>query len=160
MRPRCARSASRPSRTRPRRTSFQALIGGDAWVEGLSQVAERDGELVAYAVLSRCAVGYIDALVLAPCAVREDVQRQGAGTATIEAALASARAAGEPVIVALGNSRYYARFGFVQASTLRISAPVVVPDEALMALALTRTRPAARSPIPPSSELSPLRADP
>jgi putative acetyltransferase len=112
-----------------------ALLGSDAWVDGLSQVAERDGELVAYAVLSRCTVGGVDALALAPCAVREDLQRQGAGSETIEAALRAARETGEKLVVVLGHAAYYPRFGFVRASELAISAPIDVPDEAMMALA-------------------------
>src|SRR3954468_206221 len=119
----------------------QALIAGEAWIDGLSHVAERDGELVAYAILSRCGVGGADALALAPCAVREDLQRQGAGSATIAAALDAARAAGEALVVVLGHAAYYPRFGFVRASSLGISAPVGLPDEALMALPLRNDPP-------------------
>jgi len=118
-----------------------ALLAGDAWVDGLSQVAEADdGWLVAYAILSRCQIDGAPALALAPCAVHPDVQRQGVGTATIAAALEAARAAGEPLVVVLGPAAYYARFGFVRASTLGIGAPLDVPDEAWMALVLDPER--------------------
>ena len=77
-----------------------ALLAGDAWVDGLSHVAEAgDGSLVAYAILSRCQIDGAPALALAPCAVHPDVQRQGVGTATIAAALEAARAAGEALVV-------------------------------------------------------------
>jgi predicted N-acetyltransferase YhbS len=128
----------------------EALIDSDAWIDGLSQVAEHHGELIAYAVLSRCTVGGEPALVLAPCAVREDRQRQGAGTATIEAALAAARAAGEALVVVLGHPAYYPRFGFVRASTLAIRAPVEVPDDALLALAFTDDPPRGTIAYPPA----------
>jgi putative acetyltransferase len=138
----------------------EALIGSEAWVDGLSQVAERDDALVAYAVLSRCTVEGVPALVLAPCAVREELQRQGAGTATIEAALDAARGAGEPLIVALGNARYYARFGFVPASTLGISAPVELPDPSLLALALAGDAPRGTIAYPAAFGIVPAPADP
>src|SRR6478735_5476792 len=103
-----------------------ALLAGDAWVDGLSQVAEADdGSL---------------ALALAPCAVHPDVQRRGVGTATIAAALEAARAAGEALVVVLGHAAYYARFGFVRASTLGIEAPLDVPEDAWMALVLDPER--------------------
>ena len=112
-------------------------LAGDAWVDGLSHVAEADdGSLVAYAILSRCQIDGSPALALAPCAVHPDVQRQGVGTATIAAALEAARAAGEALVVVLGHAAYYPRFGFVRASTLGVGAPLDVPDEAWMALVL------------------------
>ena len=117
------------------------LIAGDAWVDGLSHVAEaEDGSLVAYAILSRCHIGGVAALALAPCAVHPDQQRQGVGTATIAAALDAARAAGEPLVVVLGHATYYPRFGFVRGSALGISAPLDVPDEAWMVLVLDPER--------------------
>jgi predicted N-acetyltransferase YhbS len=118
-----------------------ALVAGDAWIDGLSHVAEaEDGSLVAYAILSRCEIDGWPALALAPCAVRPDLQRQGVGTATIAAALDAARAAGEALVVVLGHAAYYPRFGFVRASTLGIGAPLDVPDDAWMALLLDPER--------------------
>jgi putative acetyltransferase len=41
----------------------------------------------------------------------------------MEAALAAAEVTGEPVVVLLGDPKYYSRFGFVPASTLGIESP-------------------------------------
>jgi putative acetyltransferase len=114
-----------------------ALRGSDAWIDGLSIVAEDDeANVVAHALLTRCHVGGSPALALAPCAVLPRVQRRGAGSAAVGAALSAARAMGENLVVVLGHPDYYPRFGFVSASSLGIRVGFEVPDEALMALAL------------------------
>ncbi|MFI9024927.1 GNAT family N-acetyltransferase [Streptomyces sp. NPDC053560] len=119
-----------------------------AWLDGLSLVAEApDGTVAAHALLTRCHVGGRPALALAPCAVLPAHQRRGAGSAVIRAALDAARARGEHLVVVLGHPGYYPRFGFVPASRWGISAPMEVPDEALMALPLDAAAPDAR-PVP------------
>ena len=64
------------------------------------------------------------------------VQRRGAGSAAIRAALEAAQALGEKLVVVVGHPDYYRRFGFVPASGFGIHVNFEVPDEALMALAL------------------------
>ncbi|GAA1533579.1 N-acetyltransferase [Dactylosporangium maewongense] len=114
-----------------------ALRADPAWIDGLSVVAAgEDGEAVGYALLTRCHIGGEPALALAPCSVLPRVQRQGAGSAAIRAALDAARAMGEQTVVVLGHAEYYPRFGFGRASQFGIRAPFDVPDEALMAMAL------------------------
>ncbi|KUL51446.1 transferase [Streptomyces sp. NRRL F-4489] len=114
----------------------------DAWIDGLSLVAEApDGTVAGHALLTRCRIGGRPALALAPCAVLPDHQRQGAGTAAVRAALAAARERGESLVVVLGHPGYYPRFGFAPASRFGIRAPFDVPDEALMALSLDASRP-------------------
>jgi putative acetyltransferase len=114
-----------------------ALRGGDAWIEGLSIVTEGpEGNVVGHALLSRCHVESAPALALAPCAVVPQLQRTGAGSAAIRAALDVARARGEELVVVLGHPGYYPRFGFTPASRFGIRAGFDVPDEAMMALAL------------------------
>lgn len=114
-----------------------ALRARGEWIDGLSIVAEDPhGTVVAHALLSRCHVDGVPALALAPCAVLPRVQRTGAGSAAIRAGLDAARAFGENLVIVLGHSDYYRRFGFIPASGFGIHASVEVPDEALMALAL------------------------
>ena len=114
-----------------------ALRASDAWIDGLSIVAEDpDGTVVAHALLTRCHVGSAPALALAPCAVLPRVQRTGAGSAAIRAGLQAARARGESLVVVLGHADFYPRLGFIPASAFGIRASFEVPDEALMALAL------------------------
>jgi predicted N-acetyltransferase YhbS len=121
-----------------------ALRASDAWIDGLSIVAEdSEGTVVAHALLSRCRVDGVPALALAPCAVLPRVQRTGAGSAAIQAGLEAAAALGENLVVVLGHPAYYRRFGFIPAWAFGIRASFEVPDEALMALALD---PSAETP--------------
>ncbi|MFD7996711.1 GNAT family N-acetyltransferase [Streptomyces mexicanus] len=113
-----------------------------AWIEGLSLVAaDETGHPVGHALLTRCRIGTTPALCLAPCAVRPEQQRTGAGTAAIRAALAAARSLGERHVVVLGHPAYYPRFGFTRASTHGIGLTIDVPDDALMALSLDADHP-------------------
>jgi putative acetyltransferase len=114
-----------------------ALRESDAWIDGLSVVAEDgEGSVVGHALLTRCHVGSSPALALAPCAVLPRAQRRGAGSAAIRAGLGAGRAMGENLVVVLGHPDYYPRFGFVAAASFGIRAGFEVPDGALMALAL------------------------
>ena len=74
-------------------------------------------------------------LGLGPIGVLPDRQGDGIGAALMEAAIARARDAGEPLVVLLGHPGYYPRFGFVPASTARDHA----------AGRRSRTRPSWRS---------------
>ncbi|MCE0762613.1 N-acetyltransferase [Pseudonocardia kujensis] len=115
-----------------------ALRSDPAWIDGLSVVAESpDGEIVGHALLTRCHVGEVPALCLAPCSVLPAHQRSGAGSAAIRAVLADARNRGERFVIVLGHPDYYPRFGFGRASAHGIRLSAEVPDEALMALSLT-----------------------
>lgn len=110
-----------------------------AWLPGLSVVVtDTDGPVVGHALLTRCRVGGVPALALAPCAVRTDRQREGAGGAAVRAALAAARAAGESAVVVLGHPSYYPRFGFTPCADAGITAPPGQdwPREAFLALTL------------------------
>jgi predicted N-acetyltransferase YhbS len=114
----------------------------EAWIPGLSIVAaDTSGRLVAHALFTRCRVGGQSALVLGPCAVLPEVQRQGAGSAAIQAGLEAAREMGEDLVVVLGHPTYYPRFGFTPASRWGIVPPFDVPDDVIMALPLNANRP-------------------
>ncbi|WCE00535.1 N-acetyltransferase [Streptomyces sp. HUAS 31] len=119
-----------------------ALREDPSWIEGLSFVStDDDGRPVGFALLTRCHIGDVPALCLAPCAVRPEWQRAGAGSAAVRAALAAARDMGEHHVVVLGHPAYYPRFGFTRASAHGIGLTIDVPDEALMALALDAGHP-------------------
>jgi predicted N-acetyltransferase YhbS len=115
----------------------------EAWIPSLSIVAVDDsGRVVAHALFSRCRVGSEPALVLGPCAVLPEVQRQCAGSAAIRAGLEAARAMGEGLVVVLGHPAFYPRFGFAPASRWGIVPPFEVPHDVIMALPLDPDRPA------------------
>ncbi|OON77277.1 GNAT family N-acetyltransferase [Streptomyces tsukubensis] len=114
----------------------------EVWIEGLSLVScTPQGAPAGHALLTRCHVDGAPALALAPCAVLPALQRTGAGSAAVRAALDAARAMGENLVVVLGHAGYYPRFGFTPASGFGIRASFEVPDEAMMAMALDDSRP-------------------
>ncbi|MFC5062310.1 GNAT family N-acetyltransferase [Actinomycetospora atypica] len=122
--------------------------GPDAWIEGLSTVAEDDeGRVVGHALLTRCHVGDEPALALAPCSVLPDHQRRGVGTAVIRAALDAAQDLGETLVVVLGHPDYYPRFGFTPAAASGVRVSFEVPAGALMVLPLDATRAVPRGTV-------------
>ncbi len=118
-----------------------ALRDDPAWIDGLSTVvASPDGSVVGHALLTRCHIGEVPALCLAPCAVLPAHQRSGAGSAAISGVLEAARARDEAAVVVLGHPGHYPRFGFERASAHGIRLSIDVPDDALMALSLQAGR--------------------
>lgn len=110
-----------------------------AWLPEFSRIAEDgSGTPVGHALLTRCHVGGIPALALAPCAVLPAHQNTGIGSATVRSALETARAAGEDAVVVLGHAAYYPRFGFTPCSRAGIIPPPGQdwPDEAFLVLSL------------------------
>ncbi|MEV0171219.1 N-acetyltransferase [Streptomyces sp. NPDC050803] len=119
-----------------------ALRTDTAWIDGLSVVAAgADGTPVGHALLTRCHIGDVPALCLAPVSVLPEHQKTGAGAAAITAVLAAAKARGERFVTVLGHPAYYPRFGFTRASAHGIGVTFDVPDEALMALTLDADHP-------------------
>jgi putative acetyltransferase len=125
----------------------EALRGTAAWLPELSMVAEVDGELVAYALLSRVWVGPVrePALALGPVAVLPAHHGLGYGTDVVQAALDAGAELGERLVVVLGNPSYYRRFGFRPASELGLTSPWSGLGDPWQALVL----PAATSGAPP-----------
>jgi putative acetyltransferase len=106
-----------------------------AWSPGLLIVATTsDDRPIAYAALTRCHIGDAPVLSLGPVAVLPEYQKQGAGSAVVIAALATARDRGEQSVVLLGHAEYYPRFGFRQATEFGVHHPQY-DGPSLMALA-------------------------
>ena len=109
----------------------------DYYVPELALVAERDGDVVGYVMLSdvelRGSRSSLAVLGLAPLAVRPDVQHEGVGVALVERGLAGAEARREPLVVVVGNPRYYTRFGFEPARPHGIEPPPPgIPDDVFL----------------------------
>ncbi|ROQ35447.1 putative N-acetyltransferase YhbS [Streptomyces sp. PanSC19] len=125
-----------------------ALRRDDAWLPGLSYVAEApDGTVAAHALITRCLVDGVPAAALAPVSVAPAHQRAGAGQAVVRAVLDAARLRGESLVLVLGHPEYYPRFGFVRASEYGIKPGFEVPDEAMMALVLDASAPVPRGTL-------------
>ena len=101
-----------------------ALRASDAWLPPLSLVAEADGLVVGHVVCTRAHVGETPALGLGPLGVDPAVRKTGIGSALVHAVLGAADALDEPVVVLLGHTDYYPRFGFEPATRFGITPPV------------------------------------
>jgi putative acetyltransferase len=103
---------------------------GDA---ALSLVAADDKRIVGHILFSPMRAPF-RALALAPVAVLPERQRQGIGTALIQAGLARATTAGWEGAFVLGDPAFYGRFGFETALAAAFQSPYAGPY--LMARAL------------------------
>jgi putative acetyltransferase len=100
-----------------------ALRASDAWLPPLSLVAEVDDRVVGHVVCTRAHVGDVPVLGLGPLGVAPAVQKSGIGSALMHAVLGAADAMDEPVVVLLGHTDYYPRFGFAPAGRFGITPP-------------------------------------
>ncbi|ASR33759.1 GCN5 family acetyltransferase [Prauserella marina] len=102
-----------------------ALRADVGWLPELSLVALDPGDqtVCGHVVCTRGTVAGRPALGLGPLGVVERGQSQGVGSALMHAVLGAADALGEQLVVLLGHTGYYPRFGFVPASGLGITAP-------------------------------------
>ena len=123
-----------------------------AGIPGLSSVATTpEGEVVAYALLTRAHIGDTPVLSLSPVAVLPSYQNQGAGSAAVRFALDTARERGHQTVLVLGHENYYPRFGFRQATEFGIHHPEHDGPN-LMALALNG------NPLPTGDITYPINA--
>jgi putative acetyltransferase len=113
------------------------LRASSGYVRELTFVADDEGELVGFTMLSYVALGTRRILILTPMAVRPDRQRAGVGKLLVRAALEAADARGEPLVVVEGVPSYYPQFGFRPATDMGIEKPDErIPDAAWLAVPL------------------------
>jgi len=128
---------------------FTAKIrASGGYVPELTFVADDDGELVGFTMLSYVTAGERNVLILTPMAVRPDRQRAGVGKQVVRAAIAAADARGEPVVLVEGVPSYYPQFGFRSASELGFERPDPrIPEPAWMALPLAAYDSSVAGPV-------------
>ena len=118
----------------------EKLRTSDAFVEGLSLVAEVDDCVVGHILFTKVQIindeNSFESLALAPIAVLPDFQKQGIGSALIREGLKKATEKGFSSVVVLGHEKYCPRFGFKPASSWNIRPPFQVPENVFMALEL------------------------
>jgi putative acetyltransferase len=105
--------------------------------EALSVVAEDDGRIVGHILFTPVVIDSpkrkVEGMGLAPMAVLPKCQRQGIGSKLVEHCLKILRERGCPFVIVLGHPEYYPRFGFVPASTYKLTSQWEnVPDESFM----------------------------
>ncbi len=119
-----------------------AIRGTDRWIDGGSLVAEDgEGRVVGHVLLSEGDLVAADGSMrriwmVGPVAVLPAVQRQGIGSALMEAAIKLAKERAQPVLCLVGHAAYYPRFGFEPARALGIEPPEPWADENWLALRL------------------------
>lgn len=115
----------RPGRVPAEATLLDELRAEAAWLPEFSLVAEGPaGGVVGHVLCTRAHVDASPALALGPLAVHPEHQRRGVGLALVHAVLGAADARDEPVVVLLGDPRYYSRFGFRLAAEIGIAPGV------------------------------------
>ncbi len=126
----------------------EAIRASNEYLPELSMVAltaETDpanDRIVGHVMISRCRIETpgrpIDAVMLSPLAVEPRFHGEGIGSALVRNVTARAGELGHPFVVLEGDPRYYARFGFVPASTygLQMPLPDWAPVEAAQLLVL------------------------
>ena len=121
------------------------LRASPAWIPELSLVVtEPAGDIVGHVICTRGTVGHAPVLALGPLSVRPDRQRRGAGKALMHAVLGAADALNEPLVVLLGSTGYYPKFGFRPAGEYEITPRSPEWKEHFQVRVLTASAPAVR----------------
>jgi putative acetyltransferase len=107
----------------------------------ISLVALHDWRIVGHIFFSPVSVesehASFTAIGLAPVAVLPEFQRQGIGSALVRAGLAECKRMRHDIVVVLGHSEYYPRFGFCTAKTKGLRCEYDVPEEVFMVAELS-----------------------
>jgi predicted N-acetyltransferase YhbS len=114
---------------------IEKIRQSDRFIPELSLVAKLDNKLVGHILFS-----YIDlvnretirVLALAPIAVLPEYQNRGVGSLLIKTGLEIAEKNAAPMVIVLGEPKFYTRFGFQPAIAHNINSPFDVPDEYFM----------------------------
>ncbi|MDZ7956403.1 MAG: N-acetyltransferase [Aulosira sp. DedQUE10] len=117
----------------------EEIRNSERYIPELSLVAEIEDLVVGHILFS-----YIDLvgeqtlqiLGLAPMAVLPDFQRQGVGSALVQAGLEIANTRKEAIVIVLGHPHFYTRFGFKPSVNYAIESPFSVPEDFFMVKAL------------------------
>lgn len=102
----------------------------------VSLVAEQEGQVCGHIFFSPVTIENPNAplgMGLGPMAVLPAMQRQGIGSALVQAGLEALRETGCPYVIVLGHPHFYPRFGFVPASRYGLHCKWEgIPDEVFM----------------------------
>jgi putative acetyltransferase len=110
------------------------------FIPELSLVAEENGRVVGHILFSPIYIQTdtrpIPALSLAPMAVLPEYQNHGIGSALVRQGLEQCRRLGHAIVIVLGHSDYYPRFGFSAHAAKDLECPYGDAGAAWMAIEL------------------------
>lgn len=114
--------------------------------QGLSLVAERDGQVAGHVMFTRSLLDaprrLVEVQVLSPLAVAPECQGSGIGSALVTRGLELVAAKSVPVVFLEGSPGYYPRFGFAPGAGQGFRKPSLrIPDAAFQALRLPAYEP-------------------
>ena len=116
------------------RTAFR-IREGVAHRPDLSFVGLAGSRVAGSIRLTPILIGEMEALLLGPLTVSPDFKNRGLGKALMRTALEAAEAAGDEIVLLVGDAPYYSPFGFTQVPFGRITLPGPVdPARLLVAL--------------------------
>jgi len=114
--------------------------------DGLSLVAEQDGQVVGSVLFTRSLLDAprrpVDVQVLSPLAVEPGHQKSGIGSALVRRGLEVLAERSVPLVFLEGDPAYYSRFGFARAGDLGFRKPSLrIPDAGFQAVKLPAYEP-------------------
>lgn len=89
--------------------------------------------------------GVFTAIGLAPMSVLPEYQNKGIGSSLVREGLKECKRLGHDIVVVLGHSKFYPKFGFSPASLKGLRSEYAVPDEVFMLIELREGALAGRS---------------
>jgi len=117
-----------------------AIRNSENFIPELSLVAEENGQIVGHILFSCIHIatedGQVPALALAPMAVLPEYQKQGIGSELVRRGLVESKRLAHAIVIVLGHTAYYPRFGFSAALAQSLECPFGDCGEAWMALEL------------------------
>ncbi|MEU7414940.1 N-acetyltransferase [Streptomyces sp. NPDC042638] len=109
--------------------------------DGLSLVAELDGQIVGHVMFTRSLLDaprrLVEVRVLSPLAVMPEYHKRGIGSALVQHGLKTLAERAVPLVFLEGDPGYYSRFGFAPGDDQGFRKPSLrIPDGAFQALRL------------------------
>jgi putative acetyltransferase len=114
--------------------------------DGLSLVAEQDGQIVGHVMFTRSLLDaprrLVEVQVLSPLGVLPEQQRRGIGSALVRHGLKALAGRAAPLVFLEGDPGYYSRFGFAPGGHHGFRKPSLrIPDGAFQVIKLPRYEP-------------------
>ncbi|SFH68546.1 Predicted N-acetyltransferase YhbS [Tindallia magadiensis] len=118
----------------------ESIRASKGYINELALVAELGGKMVGHILVSEIALdgktSMIPVLILSPVSVLPEFQREGVGQQLCQKAIEEAKKTDYPVMIVIGDPRYYQRFGFRPAFPEGVYLPFGFEEEYLQMMEL------------------------